>query len=279
VPEVDVTMVGRYATLGLIAGQGVTNWSFRNGIPAWIPFVVSSLQFTDVERALLMASFFPGYLLTQIPGAALIQKYGAKAVLLVDMAGTSVLCLLAPLAAASSARALAGLLTVMGLFQGPLIPAIQVLKRSWLPDGPEKALVLRFMSLPFVLSEVLALTVYPWLSVNFGWRAMPICHGVSTGIYALAWLALVKDEPGSELLAAEAQEKQESTPAEVQEQEQEPRRAQTLDAAVAPDSPPAPANGTTEKRPTASTVEWRVFTVPSGELTRTAHDRHIQRFS
>ena len=29
--------VGRYATLSLIAGQGVTNWSFRNGLPSWLP--------------------------------------------------------------------------------------------------------------------------------------------------------------------------------------------------------------------------------------------------
>eukprot|EP01050_Picozoa_sp_SAG11_P024096 SAG11_NODE_5035_length_1684_cov_0.820189_3_plen_139_part_00 len=83
----------------------------------------------------------------------------------------------------------------------------------------EKALVLRFMSLPFVGAELLSLTIYPWLSVRFGewllgthfvssrgraptycsplstqravltrygfiaagWRAMPLIHGVATG--------------------------------------------------------------------------------------------------
>ena len=39
--------VGRYATLSLIAGQGVTNWSFRNGLPSWLPFVGGALGYTD----------------------------------------------------------------------------------------------------------------------------------------------------------------------------------------------------------------------------------------
>ena len=131
----------------------------HSGIPAWIPFVVASLNFSDVERAMLMASFFPGYLCTQIPGrsstqpsaclehtggtaraphalhrradhracagAWLIQRIGAKAVLFWDMAATAALCLLVP-AAARSARLLAVLLTVMGVVSGPLIPAMQV---------------------------------------------------------------------------------------------------------------------------------------------------------
>ena len=39
--------VGRYATLSLIAGQGVTNWSFRNGLPSWLPFVGGALGYAD----------------------------------------------------------------------------------------------------------------------------------------------------------------------------------------------------------------------------------------
>ena len=77
-----------------------------------------------------------------------------------------------------------------------------MLKRSWLPTGPEKALVLRFMSLPFVLSEVLALTIYPWISVKFGAFAMPLFHGCATAAFAAVWALLVRDDPPPALAGA-----------------------------------------------------------------------------
>ena len=144
---------------------------------------------------MLLAAFFPGYLITQIPGSMLIQRVGPKLVLFWDMALTALLSLAIPYAARRSARALAAVLTLMGLVQGPLYAAIQAMKREWLPRGPERALVLRFMSLPYMLSGVLALTVYPMLSVRFGWQAMPIVHGLATGVYSVVWLRLVRDTP------------------------------------------------------------------------------------
>jgi hypothetical protein len=46
---------------------------FRSALPAWIPLLCAAEQFTDPQRALLMSAFFPGYILTQIPGSFAIQ--------------------------------------------------------------------------------------------------------------------------------------------------------------------------------------------------------------
>lgn len=54
------------------------------------------------------------------------------------------------------------------------------------------------------------------------------------------------------------------------EAEQEVEQEQAVDAAATPESAPCLETGTIENRQTASTVEWRVFTVPSGELAKTA---------
>ena len=94
----------------------------------------------------------------------------------IDMAVTAALCLAIPLVTRSAGpRVLAPLLTVIGLSQGPLIPANQVLKRNWLRDGPSKALILRLMAVPPMISDILADTVYPILCVSFGWQAMRKC--------------------------------------------------------------------------------------------------------
>ena len=70
-------LVPRWASLVLISSQGVTNWGFRNALPSWLPLLAVSLNLSDAQRALLMSSFFPGYLLTQVPGSWAIQRYGA----------------------------------------------------------------------------------------------------------------------------------------------------------------------------------------------------------
>ena len=94
----------------------------------------------------------------------------------IDMAVTAALCLAIPLVTRSAGpRVLAPLLSVIGLSQGPLIPANQVLKRNWLRDGPSKALILRLMAVPPMISDILADTVYPILCVSFGWQAMRKC--------------------------------------------------------------------------------------------------------
>ena len=60
----------------------------RSGIPSWVPFVVADMGLTDADRALLLAAWFPGYLVSQIPGAALIDRIGPK----VALGGGEVIC-------------------------------------------------------------------------------------------------------------------------------------------------------------------------------------------
>ena len=77
-----------------------------------------------------------GYLLTQLPAGWLAQRFGAKLVLTLNMAGTAVLFSLLPSAVraggAASTLPVAGLLTTMGLCQGGLIPAEAAINREWL---------------------------------------------------------------------------------------------------------------------------------------------------
>lgn len=41
-----------------------------------------------------------------------------------------------------------------------------MLKKDWLPHGPARAMILRLMSIPPVLSDLLATSIYPFLCVK-----------------------------------------------------------------------------------------------------------------
>lgn len=203
-------------------------------------------QFTDVQRALLMSSFFPGYIATQIPGSYAIQRYGAKLVMAIDMVVTACVCFLMPSAIRiGGPRMLAPLLTLAGLSQGPLIPALQVLKKDWLPNGPSRAMILRLMSVPPICSEVLANTIYPLICIRFGWHLFPYVHGVFTlGTMAL-WQLFLQNKPP-------------------------PARSHCFETSVATGSSSsgggsAAAMGAAPAPPAQAppkTVEWRIFKLP-----------------
>lgn len=128
--ELVPTKPSRGLMYALVSLQGLPNWTIRGGLPSWIPFVVADMGLGDVERAALLAAWFPGYLITQIPGAALIDRVGPKVVLFGNMLGTCGLFLMLPLLArtlgsdstARRVRVMASTLTLCGFFQGPLIP-------------------------------------------------------------------------------------------------------------------------------------------------------------
>jgi MFS family permease len=151
----------------LVSLQGLPNWVIRNGsewpcaclhavcpsfvaaltvvgrtvrprgsAPSWIPFVVADMGLSDADRALLLAAWFPGYLVSQIPGAALIDRIGPKIVMGANMLGTCGLFMLLPVFVrlggggqiSRQVRIMASTLTLCGFFQGPLIPGQQVMR-------------------------------------------------------------------------------------------------------------------------------------------------------
>eukprot|EP01045_Picozoa_sp_COSAG04_P049516 COSAG04_NODE_19561_length_413_cov_0.898089_1_plen_97_part_10 len=83
----------------------------------------AELGLSDAERAMLLAAWFPGYLCSQIPGAALIQAIGPKIVMGLNTAGVCGFFMLLPWLArlgrstAGSVRIMAACLTVCGFCQ------------------------------------------------------------------------------------------------------------------------------------------------------------------
>ena len=65
----------------------------------------------------MLGAFFYGYMITQLPGGWLAEKYGGKKVLGIGIGMTSVLTLFTPLAAETSIWLLVAVRAMEGLFE------------------------------------------------------------------------------------------------------------------------------------------------------------------
>ena len=148
------------------------------------------------QEALLLSSFFQGYLITQIPGGWAAQKWGGKGVAVLNLLGNGVLLLL-PMAANHSVRALSTCLGVVGLCQGPLVPSVSVMQSHWLPTGPMRAWALTFVSMGGRLARMVAAGLGPLLAEMFGWRSIAYLYGSFATAFAVLFAIVGQEKPGT----------------------------------------------------------------------------------
>ena len=90
------------------------------------------------EQGVILSAFFYGYMLTQIPGGYLAEKYGGKWLFGVGILLTAVLTLLSPAAAYASKEWFIAVRFLEGFFEGVTFPALQSMMAKWLPT-PERS--------------------------------------------------------------------------------------------------------------------------------------------
>jgi MFS family permease len=129
----------RCVMYGLISGFEMANYVTRLALGPLVAFIVRDGLFTEAQRALMLNSFTPGYVLTQIPAGWLIQRVGCKPVILMNSVGIVSIMLLLPLAARRGASAVSMCLFSFGVLQSSFAPALWTIKASWIPQGPERA--------------------------------------------------------------------------------------------------------------------------------------------
>jgi MFS transporter, ACS family, solute carrier family 17 (sodium-dependent inorganic phosphate cotransporter), member 5 len=89
-------------------------------------------EWGEREKALVLSSFFWGYVITQVPGGQMAKKYGGKIMLLCSITLCSLLNLLTPkFAAFGNWPAVVCLRVVQGLCQGVIFPSTHTLLAKW----------------------------------------------------------------------------------------------------------------------------------------------------
>ena len=159
----------------------------------------ASLGWDLQTQSLVMSSFFVGYLIMQIAGGRLADRFGGKIVLGLGVLLWSFFTLVTPPAA------LAGLVILllarigMGMGEAVTFPSIYSLYGRWVPDQERsRAVALANSGIP--AGTVFALVVTPVIAASFGWQWVFYLFAAVGVLWWLIWHRTVAatpvDQPG-----------------------------------------------------------------------------------
>lgn len=90
------------------------------------------IDYTKSQQGIILASFFYGYILTQIMGGIVVRHVSAHIVYGIGIAATAVMTLFTPLVARNFA-ALVTIRIVEGIFEGVTFPCLHSMLSKWAP--------------------------------------------------------------------------------------------------------------------------------------------------
>jgi len=145
-------------------------------------------------QGLVLSSFFVGYLLLQIVGGRLADRFGGKLVLGVGVLLWSLFTLLTPPAAALGLTVLIVARIGMGMGEAVTFPSIYSLYSRWVPL-PERSRAIGFTNSAIPLGTVFALVVTPYVVEALSWQWAFYGFGALGVVWFLFWQPLTTANP------------------------------------------------------------------------------------
>jgi MFS family permease len=188
------------STLALLVAAGTLNYFDRSALAIANPLIRQELDLSLGQMGLLLSAFLWAYAIAQLPGGALVDRFGARRLLGAALAFWS---------SAQSACGLALNLTQftvaragLGLGEAPMFPCAVQVTRSWFPPR-RRALVTGTWNCVSTLGPTLAPPLLTALMLAFGWRSMFISLGVVGILIAASWFLAYRDRRELPLTEAE----------------------------------------------------------------------------
>lgn len=164
----------------------------RTNISIAIPDIGRDLHMDPAQRGIAFGVFFIGYVLLQVPGGYIAERWSAKrfvSILLVVWGICAVGCGLA-----RTAMEFWVMRFLLGVAEGGLWPATLVLLSHWFPRA-ERARANAFWMLCLPLALVISSPVSGWILGRWGWRFMIVSEGALPFLWLLIWNAYMTDHP------------------------------------------------------------------------------------
>ncbi|CAG5124437.1 unnamed protein product [Candidula unifasciata] len=143
----------------------------------------------------ILASFFYGYIVTQLPGGFLANRYGGKYFFGIGIFATALLTLLTPLLTTWSPYMLIACRVFEGLFEGVTYPAIHAIWSKWAPPA-ERTKLATFGFSGSYFGTVVSLVISGSLAESSAeWQSIFYVFGSLAVIWFLLWVILVTESP------------------------------------------------------------------------------------
>jgi MFS family permease len=148
-------------------------------------------------QGLVLSSFFVGYLLLQVVGGRLADRFGGKLVLGVGVLLWSLFTLVTPPAAALGLGILILARIAMGMGEAVTFPSIYSLYSRWVPLE-ERSRSIGFTNSAIPLGTVFALVMTPYIVEAFGWQWAFYLFGGLGVIWYLFWQRSITAYPADD---------------------------------------------------------------------------------
>ena len=149
----------------------------------------------DYERiGFVSMSFFLGYIVTQVLGGYLSDKFGAKLVLGYGLIIWSIFTILTPMASYAGFTFLILARIGMGLGEGITFPAWHSLYARWIPFS-ERARSVAITNSAIPIGTIFGLVVTPIIILRLGWEWAFYLYGGLGFIWYLFWHRIVQSSP------------------------------------------------------------------------------------
>ena len=201
----------RWRFFSVIFVLSFLSYMLRQHFPVAGEFIMKELSISELQMGWVYSAFFWGYLVFQIPGGILGNRFGPRLTLLVAGAFWVLTCLLFALLPGSFESSVAvtiGLLiairVVMGAAHAPIYPVQAASVERWFPVG-QWALPNAVSSTGLSLGAAAAAPIFSIVILNYGWRASFLVF-VPVGLLLFSiWWWYARDNPGEHPDMSEAE--------------------------------------------------------------------------
>ncbi len=156
--------------------------------------MAAELGWTPRTQGTVLSSFFVGYLLLQIVGGRLADRFGGKIVLAVGVLSWSLFTVLTPPAAQVGLTILIATRIAMGMGEAVAFPSIYSIYGRWIPLS-ERSRAVGFSNSGIPLGTVFALVATPYIVQSFGWEWAFYLFGGLGVAWWIAWQRSVTADP------------------------------------------------------------------------------------
>ncbi|KAI1297686.1 Sialin [Halotydeus destructor] len=148
-------------------------------------------------QGLILGSFFWGYIITQVPGGRLAEKFGSKKLLGFAVFFTSLLTIISPFMARWNYVAFMVTRALMGMFEGVSFPSMHCMVARWFPKT-ERGLLSTFIYSGAQIGTVIAMPLTglmaSWPALG-GWAGAFWLQGLLGIVWFGAWMTMVYETP------------------------------------------------------------------------------------
>ncbi|WP_019544736.1 MFS transporter [Streptomyces sulphureus] len=183
----------RWLTLGLIVSLIVINYIDRAAVSYAVGPLTEAFDISKSQYGLISSAFSIGYMVFAFLAGPLVDRYGARRILLLGVAVWSLVTALTPVAGSFLGLFLARV--VLGAGEGPGFPAATRTVSRWLPQQERGTALAMVGGVAVAGSLLIGGPVVTQLIAGFGWRGMFwVLALVGAVWFAVAW-RLLKDTP------------------------------------------------------------------------------------